>query len=107
MFCIKYYFYVLFYLLGLSRHAFIGTNPSSSGRPCPSPLLQWKPCPAVPCYSWQPGPWTPCQLHVRLIENYFEILIFNGFLLEVLLELMYVKALIKFSLTVAAVMISC
>ncbi|XP_075225413.1 thrombospondin type-1 domain-containing protein 7A-like [Lycorma delicatula] len=48
---------------GLSRHAFIGTNPSSSGRPCPSPLLQWKPCPAVPCYSWQPGPWTPCQLH--------------------------------------------
>ncbi|XP_039285521.1 LOW QUALITY PROTEIN: thrombospondin type-1 domain-containing protein 7A [Nilaparvata lugens] len=48
---------------GLSRHAFIGTNPSSSGRPCPSPLLQWKACPAKPCYSWTPGPWTPCQLH--------------------------------------------
>ncbi|XP_054260593.1 thrombospondin type-1 domain-containing protein 7A-like [Macrosteles quadrilineatus] len=48
---------------GVSRHAFISTNPSSSGRPCPSPLVQWKPCPAVPCYSWQTGPWSECQLH--------------------------------------------
>ncbi|CAH1396828.1 unnamed protein product [Nezara viridula] len=47
---------------GMSRHALIGTNPSTSGRSCPV-LLQWKPCPAVPCYSWQAGPWTSCQLH--------------------------------------------
>ncbi|XP_024081370.1 thrombospondin type-1 domain-containing protein 7A-like isoform X2 [Cimex lectularius] len=47
---------------GMSRHAIIKTNPSSTGRPCPN-LIQWKPCPATPCYSWQASPWTPCQLH--------------------------------------------
>ncbi|KAL1139411.1 hypothetical protein AAG570_006395 [Ranatra chinensis] len=49
--------------LGMSRHAVISTNPSASGRPCPK-LIQWKPCPATPCYSWQPSPWSQCQLHV-------------------------------------------
>uniref|UniRef100_A0A672T3S8 Thrombospondin type-1 domain-containing protein 7A n=1 Tax=Sinocyclocheilus grahami TaxID=75366 RepID=A0A672T3S8_SINGR len=28
------------------------------GRPCPSQMEQWKPCPVRPCYRWQYGPWT-------------------------------------------------
>uniref|UniRef100_A0A4W4HJ75 Thrombospondin type-1 domain-containing protein 7A n=1 Tax=Electrophorus electricus TaxID=8005 RepID=A0A4W4HJ75_ELEEL len=31
------------------------------GRPCPSQLEQWKPCPVRPCYSWRYGAWSPCQ----------------------------------------------
>ncbi|KAF6210950.1 hypothetical protein GE061_014063 [Apolygus lucorum] len=47
---------------GMTRHAIIATNPSSSGRPCPE-VLHWRPCPATPCYVWQPGNWSQCQLH--------------------------------------------
>ncbi|TRY56858.1 hypothetical protein DNTS_013949 [Danionella cerebrum] len=32
------------------------------GRPCPSPMEQWKPCPVRPCYKWQYGPWSECRV---------------------------------------------
>uniref|UniRef100_A0A3B4C5M3 Thrombospondin type-1 domain-containing protein 7A n=1 Tax=Pygocentrus nattereri TaxID=42514 RepID=A0A3B4C5M3_PYGNA len=31
------------------------------GRPCPSQLEQWKPCPVKPCYSWRYSAWSPCK----------------------------------------------
>ena len=37
------------------------TEASPSGRPCPSVLLQSRPCPSRPCYSWQKSAWT-CDL---------------------------------------------
>ncbi|CAH0388371.1 unnamed protein product [Bemisia tabaci] len=48
----------------VSRYAYIGsTRPSQTGRKCPAPEEQWKPCPAVPCYSWHASKWSACQLH--------------------------------------------
>lgn len=44
-------------------------NPSPTGRQCPMTIEQWKPCPAVPCYTWSLGPWSACQLHVSF-KNY-------------------------------------
>ncbi|KTG40301.1 hypothetical protein cypCar_00004875 [Cyprinus carpio] len=32
------------------------------GRPCPSQMEQWKPCPVRPCYRWQYGPWSECRV---------------------------------------------
>ncbi|XP_064856159.1 thrombospondin type-1 domain-containing protein 7A-like [Oncorhynchus nerka] len=32
------------------------------GRPCPSQLEQWKPCPVRPCYRWQYSPWSECRV---------------------------------------------
>ncbi|KAI7806178.1 putative thrombospondin type-1 domain-containing protein 7A-like [Triplophysa rosa] len=32
------------------------------GRPCPSQMEQWKPCPVQPCYRWQYGPWSECRV---------------------------------------------
>ncbi|TSK28216.1 Thrombospondin type-1 domain-containing protein 7A [Bagarius yarrelli] len=32
------------------------------GRPCPSQMEQWKPCPVKPCYSWRYSPWSPCKV---------------------------------------------
>lgn len=36
------------------------------GRPCPSQMEQWKPCPVQPCYRWQYGPWSECRVEVSL-----------------------------------------
>lgn len=44
------------------RHRTIIQNASDTGRPCPSPLLQKKPCPFKPCYHWIIGGWTQCEL---------------------------------------------
>ncbi|XP_069050848.1 thrombospondin, type I, domain containing 7Ab [Lepisosteus oculatus] len=30
------------------------------GRPCPSQMEQWKPCPVKPCYRWQYSRWSEC-----------------------------------------------
>ncbi|XP_060848777.1 thrombospondin type-1 domain-containing protein 7A-like [Rhopalosiphum padi] len=48
---------------GVSRRAYTAMNPSATGRQCPMTIEQWKPCPAVPCYTWSLGPWSACQLH--------------------------------------------
>uniref|UniRef100_A0A8C9SRK1 Thrombospondin type-1 domain-containing protein 7A n=1 Tax=Scleropages formosus TaxID=113540 RepID=A0A8C9SRK1_SCLFO len=32
------------------------------GRPCPSQLSQFKPCPIRPCYKWILGPWSLCRV---------------------------------------------
>ncbi|KAG7325780.1 hypothetical protein KOW79_010705 [Hemibagrus wyckioides] len=32
------------------------------GRPCPSLMEQWKPCPVKPCYSWRYSAWSPCKV---------------------------------------------
>ncbi|XP_068083868.1 thrombospondin type-1 domain-containing protein 7B [Anabrus simplex] len=45
------------------RYRYIVTNPSQKGRPCPLPLVQHKPCPALPCYAWERGQWSSCDLH--------------------------------------------
>ncbi|CAG2060238.1 unnamed protein product, partial [Timema podura] len=47
----------------MMRYRYIVTNPSEKGRPCPLPLIQHKPCPAVPCYTWDRGDWDTCSLH--------------------------------------------
>nr|CAD7426297.1 unnamed protein product [Timema monikensis] len=47
----------------MMRYRYIVTNPSEKGRPCPLPLIQHKPCPAVPCYTWDRGDWDTCTLH--------------------------------------------
>ncbi|XP_056154112.1 thrombospondin type-1 domain-containing protein 7A [Lampris incognitus] len=31
------------------------------GRPCPSQMQQWKPCPVKPCYSWHYSSWSECK----------------------------------------------
>uniref|UniRef100_A0AAY4ELB3 Thrombospondin type-1 domain-containing protein 7A n=1 Tax=Denticeps clupeoides TaxID=299321 RepID=A0AAY4ELB3_9TELE len=31
------------------------------GRPCPTQMEQWKPCPAKPCYRWRYSPWSECK----------------------------------------------
>uniref|UniRef100_A0A147BC09 Putative thrombospondin type-1 domain-containing protein 7a isoform x2 n=1 Tax=Ixodes ricinus TaxID=34613 RepID=A0A147BC09_IXORI len=38
-------------------------NSSDAGRPCPSSLVQRKPCPFKPCYYWTIGGWSQCDLH--------------------------------------------
>jgi len=47
------------------RERHVVTQPSERGRPCVQPLIQHKPCPAVPCYTWHHGPWGSCNLQVR------------------------------------------
>uniref|UniRef100_A0A8C6LSW7 Thrombospondin type-1 domain-containing protein 7A n=1 Tax=Nothobranchius furzeri TaxID=105023 RepID=A0A8C6LSW7_NOTFU len=32
------------------------------GRPCPSQMEQWKPCPVRPCYRWQYSSWSECRV---------------------------------------------
>ncbi|XP_019734334.1 thrombospondin, type I, domain containing 7Ab isoform X2 [Hippocampus comes] len=32
------------------------------GRPCSSPMVQWKPCPVRPCYRWQYSAWSECRV---------------------------------------------
>uniref|UniRef100_A0A8C6Y727 Thrombospondin type-1 domain-containing protein 7A n=1 Tax=Naja naja TaxID=35670 RepID=A0A8C6Y727_NAJNA len=32
------------------------------GRPCPSQMEQFKPCPVKPCYRWQYSPWEECKV---------------------------------------------
>ncbi|XP_055083740.1 thrombospondin type-1 domain-containing protein 7A [Periophthalmus magnuspinnatus] len=32
------------------------------GRPCPSHMQQWKPCPVRPCYSWRYSQWSECRV---------------------------------------------
>ncbi|KAK6491401.1 thrombospondin type-1 domain-containing protein 7A-like [Huso huso] len=32
------------------------------GRPCPSQMEQWKPCPVKPCYRWQYSRWSECKV---------------------------------------------
>nr|XP_043890586.1 thrombospondin type-1 domain-containing protein 7A-like isoform X7 [Solea senegalensis] len=32
------------------------------GRPCPSQMEQWKPCPVRPCYRWQYSAWSECRV---------------------------------------------
>ncbi|KYO26723.1 hypothetical protein Y1Q_0019191 [Alligator mississippiensis] len=32
------------------------------GRPCPSQMEQFKPCPVKPCYRWQYGQWAECKV---------------------------------------------
>ncbi|XP_039592490.1 thrombospondin type-1 domain-containing protein 7A [Polypterus senegalus] len=32
------------------------------GRPCPSQMEQWKPCPVKPCYRWQYSQWSECKV---------------------------------------------
>ncbi|TMS10942.1 Thrombospondin type-1 domain-containing protein 7A [Larimichthys crocea] len=32
------------------------------GRPCPTQMEQWKPCPVRPCYRWQYSPWSECRV---------------------------------------------
>lgn len=54
---------------GVSRRAYTAMNPSPTGRQCPMTIEQWKPCPAVPCYTWSLGSWSACQLHVSYIIN--------------------------------------
>ncbi|XP_071440668.1 thrombospondin type-1 domain-containing protein 7B-like, partial [Hetaerina americana] len=47
----------------MTRQRYIQTNPSEMGRPCPTELVQKRPCPAVPCYYWERGEWSQCNLH--------------------------------------------
>lgn len=35
------------------------------GRPCPSQMEQFKPCPVKPCYQWQYGQWSACKVEVK------------------------------------------
>ncbi|KAM6958811.1 LOW QUALITY PROTEIN: thrombospondin type-1 domain-containing protein 7A [Aplochiton taeniatus] len=35
--------------------------PQGDGRPCPSQVEQWKPCPVKPCYQWRYSAWSPCK----------------------------------------------
>ena len=44
-----------------SAYRVITTEASTSGRPCPSNLIDVKPCPSEPCYSWKKTIWT-CDL---------------------------------------------
>ncbi|XP_017308235.1 thrombospondin type-1 domain-containing protein 7A [Ictalurus punctatus] len=32
------------------------------GRPCPSLMEQWKPCPVRPCYQWHYSAWSECRV---------------------------------------------
>ncbi|AWP15681.1 putative thrombospondin type-1 domain-containing protein 7A-like [Scophthalmus maximus] len=32
------------------------------GRPCPSQMEQWKPCPVRPCYRWRYSAWSECRV---------------------------------------------
>ncbi|XP_041102190.1 thrombospondin type-1 domain-containing protein 7A-like isoform X2 [Polyodon spathula] len=32
------------------------------GRPCPTQMEQWKPCPVKPCYRWQYSRWSECKV---------------------------------------------
>ncbi|XP_039199733.1 thrombospondin type-1 domain-containing protein 7A isoform X1 [Crotalus tigris] len=39
------------------------TQPfQGDGRPCPSQMEQFKPCPVKPCYRWQHSPWEECKV---------------------------------------------
>ncbi|XP_077563827.1 thrombospondin type-1 domain-containing protein 7A-like isoform X4 [Haemaphysalis longicornis] len=45
------------------RNREIIQNASETGRPCPSSLIQRKPCPFKPCYHWSVGGWSQCDLN--------------------------------------------
>lgn len=44
------------------RRRRVTVNPSSTGRPCPTLMMQRKPCPAQPCYFWHHTSWSECVL---------------------------------------------
>ncbi|PIK56389.1 putative thrombospondin type-1 domain-containing protein 7B isofor m X1 [Apostichopus japonicus] len=43
-----------------TRSRTIIQNPNDRGRPCPSSLVQSRPCEAVPCYTFRHSDWGPC-----------------------------------------------
>lgn len=48
------------------------TQPfQGDGRPCPSQMEQFKPCPIKPCYRWQYSPWEECKVEVKLVPAAF------------------------------------
>ncbi|GAB6032368.1 thrombospondin, type I, domain containing [Chamberlinius hualienensis] len=46
----------------ISRRRHVLVNPSLTGRPCPTQMVQRKPCLAEPCYHWQFSSWSECDL---------------------------------------------
>ncbi|XP_004626441.1 thrombospondin type-1 domain-containing protein 7B [Octodon degus] len=46
----------------MSRARFIIIPTQGEGRPCPTELIQQKPCPVRPCSSWVLGNWSACKL---------------------------------------------
>lgn len=62
-------------------------NPSPTGRQCPVTIEQWKPCPAVPCYTWSLGPWSACQLHVSFqLFKYLNIYIYLEYIYIIIIN---------------------
>jgi len=40
------------------------------GRPCPSQMEQFKPCPVKPCYRWKYGQWSACKVEVKAVWDF-------------------------------------
>uniref|UniRef100_A0A3B5LNX1 Thrombospondin type-1 domain-containing protein 7A n=1 Tax=Xiphophorus couchianus TaxID=32473 RepID=A0A3B5LNX1_9TELE len=46
----------------MQRQRSVVQASQGDGRPCPSQMEQWKPCPVRPCYRWQYSPWSECRV---------------------------------------------
>ncbi|CAG02749.1 unnamed protein product, partial [Tetraodon nigroviridis] len=46
----------------MSRQRWVVQASQGDGRPCPSQMAQWKPCPVQPCYQWKYSSWSQCQV---------------------------------------------
>ncbi|KAK7877677.1 hypothetical protein WMY93_031614, partial [Mugilogobius chulae] len=44
------------------RSRWVVQASQGDGRPCPSHMQQWKPCPVRPCYSWRYSQWSECRV---------------------------------------------
>uniref|UniRef100_A0A8C8DHW7 Thrombospondin type-1 domain-containing protein 7A n=1 Tax=Oryzias sinensis TaxID=183150 RepID=A0A8C8DHW7_9TELE len=46
----------------MRRQRLVVQASQGDGRPCPSQVEQWKPCPVRPCFRWQYGAWSECRV---------------------------------------------
>uniref|UniRef100_A0A3B3BBP5 Thrombospondin type-1 domain-containing protein 7A n=1 Tax=Oryzias melastigma TaxID=30732 RepID=A0A3B3BBP5_ORYME len=46
----------------MRRQRLVVQASQGDGRPCPSQMEQWKPCPVRPCFRWQYSAWSECRV---------------------------------------------
>ncbi|XP_046895248.1 thrombospondin type-1 domain-containing protein 7A [Hypomesus transpacificus] len=44
------------------RRRIVVQASQGDGRPCPTQMEHWKPCPVRPCYRWEYSPWSECRV---------------------------------------------
>lgn len=71
--CFLFVILLVFVTGKMIRRRTVNQPFQGDGRPCPSQMEQFKPCPVKPCYRWQYGQWSACKVEVKAIWD-FEVM---------------------------------